>query len=92
MITFVPYGAELTTKEAADLLNVSQPFLTSLLKEGKIPFHKVGSLRRVRACDVLDFRNKSDADRRKALRELQRLRQEFDGRAALSWTGGGSNS
>jgi len=78
MVTFVPYGAELTTKEAADLLNVSRPFLVSLLEEGKIAFHKVGSHRRVRACDLLAFRNARDADRATALDELQRLGQEFD--------------
>lgn len=78
MITFVPYGAELTTKEAADLLNVSRPFLISMLNEGKIPFHKVGSHRRIRASDVLKFRAERDAERSEALRELQRLGQEFD--------------
>lgn len=78
MITFVPYGAELTTKEAADLLNVSRPFLVSMLTEGKIPFHKVGSHRRIRASDVLEFRARRDAERSSALNDLQRLGQEFD--------------
>lgn len=78
MITFVPYGAELTTKEAADLLNVSRPFLISMLDDAKIPFHKTGSHRRIRACDLLDFRAKRDAERAAALRELQRLGQAFD--------------
>lgn len=78
MITFVPYGAELTTKEAADLLNVSRPFLISLLAEGKIPFHKVGSHRRIRASDLLSYRSERDAQRSEAMKELQRLGQEFD--------------
>jgi excisionase family DNA binding protein len=78
MVTFVPYGAELTTKEAADLLNVSRPFLISLLETGKIGFHKVGSHRRIRACDLLEFRAQRDAERSAALKELQRLGQEFD--------------
>ena len=78
MVTFVPYGAELTTKEAADLLNVSRPFLISLLETGKIGFHKVGSHRRIRACDLLEFRAQRDAARSAALKELQRLGQEFD--------------
>jgi excisionase family DNA binding protein len=78
MVTFVPYGAELTTKEAADLLNVSRPFLVAMLEEGKIPFHKVGSHRRVRASDLLEFRERRDSERADALRDLQRLGQEFD--------------
>lgn len=78
MITFVPYGAELTTKEAADLLNVSRPFLVSLLNEGKITHHKVGSHRRIRACDLLEYRAQRDAERSAAMRDLQRLGQEFD--------------
>lgn len=78
MVTFVPYGAELTTKEAADLLNVSRPFLVSMLTEGKLAFHKVGSHRRIKASDVLDFRARRDAERSEAMRELQRLGQEFD--------------
>jgi len=78
MVTFVPYGAELTTKEAADLLNVSRPFLVAMLEAGDIPFHKVGSHRRVRASDLLAFRVTRDAERAEALRTLQRLGQEFD--------------
>ena len=78
MVTFVPYGAELTTKEAADLLNVSRPFLITLLETGKIGFHKVGSHRRIRACDLLEFRAQRDAERSAALKDLQRLGQEFD--------------
>ena len=78
MITFVPYGAELTTKEAADLLNVSRPFLISLLDERKIAHHKVGTHRRIRASDVLAFRAKRDAERSSALSDLQKLGQEFD--------------
>ena len=78
MITFVPYGAELTTKEAADLLNVSRTFLISLLDERKIAHHKVGTHRRIRASDVLAFRAKRDAERSSALSDLQKLGQEFD--------------
>ncbi len=78
MVTFVPYGAELTTKEAADLLNVSRPFLVRMLEEKQIPFHKVGSHRRIRASDVLAFRATRDAARSDALHDLQRLGQEFD--------------
>jgi excisionase family DNA binding protein len=57
---------------------VSRPFLISLLETGKIGFHKVGSHRRIRACDLLEFRAQRDAERSAALKELQRLGQEFD--------------
>lgn len=78
MITFVPYGAELTTKEAADILNVSRPFLVKLLEEEKLPHHKVGTHRRVRASDVLAFKSHRDRERKAALEKLQHLGQEFD--------------
>lgn len=78
MITFVPYGAELTTKEAADLLNVSRPHLVSLLEEGKIDFYKVGSHRRIRASDVLAYKSQRDGERKAELKKLQKLGQEFD--------------
>lgn len=78
MVTFVPYGAVLTTKEAADLLNVSRPFLVQLLEKGEIAFHRVGTHRRIRSEDVLAFKHKRDAERKDDLRELQRLGQEFD--------------
>ena len=78
MVTFVPYGAILTTKEAADLLNVSRPFLVQLLESGDIDFHRVGTHRRIRAEDVLAFKAKRDTERKAELRELQRLGQEFD--------------
>lgn len=78
MVTFVPYGAVLTTKEAADLLNVSRPFLVQLLEQGKIDFHRVGTHRRIRSEDVLAFKTRRDAERKAELRELQRLGQEFD--------------
>ena len=78
MVTVATYGAELTTYEAANLLDVSHAFLIRMLDERELPAHSVGSRRRVRTSDVLAFRAQRDAERREALRELQRLGEEFD--------------
>ena len=78
MVTVVPYGAELSTKEAADLLNVSRPFLIKLLEQGEIGFHRVGSHRRIQAEELLRYKKTRDRQRREAMKELQRLGQEFD--------------
>ena len=78
-ITVVSVGKELTTQQAADLLNVSRQYLVRLLDEGRIPFRKTGKHRRVRIDHVLAFKENRDKDRRAGLRELSRLTQEFGG-------------
>ena len=78
MVTVVPYGTVLTTQQAADLLNVSRPFLTKLLEAGEIPFHRVGSHRRIKAEDLLAYRDRREGEQDAALSELQRLGQEFE--------------
>jgi excisionase family DNA binding protein len=70
VVSVVPVHHELTTQEAADLLSVSRPHLVKLLERGEIPFHLVGSHRRIRFDDVMAFRQKQTANRRAALREL----------------------
>lgn len=78
-ITVVPVGKEVTTQQAADLLNVSRQYLVRLLDEGRVPFRKTGKHRRLRVEDVLAFKDQRDKDRRAGLRELSRLTQEFGG-------------
>lgn len=77
-VTFVPFGAELTTQQAADMLNVSRPFLVKLIEKGQLPHHKVGAHRRIRASDLLDYKQRREEERDAALTELARLGQEFD--------------
>lgn len=78
-ITVVPVGKEVTTQQAADLLNVSRQYLVRLLDEGRIPYRKTGKHRRLRIEEVLAFKEQRDKDRRAGLRELSRLTEEFGG-------------
>jgi excisionase family DNA binding protein len=82
-VTVVPVGKQLTTQQAADLLNVSRQYLVRLLDEGRIPFSKTGKHRRVRIEDVMAFAATRDKDRGEALSRLTQLSEELGGYSEL---------
>lgn len=73
----IPYDQSLSTQEAANILNVSRPFLIKLLEAGELPFVKVGTHRRVQFSHVLEYRNRTHIERRKALAEIANISQEI---------------
>lgn len=77
-VKVVPVHAELTTQEAADLLNVSRPHLVKLLEDGALPHHKTGKHRRVRFADLMQFKATRDQASEDAMRELSKQAQELN--------------
>ena len=77
-VTIVPTHAELTTQEAANILNVSRPHLVKLLEEGAIPFSKTGTHRRIRYQDLMAYRDHRDHESKEALDQLVSQAQEHD--------------
>ncbi len=77
-VTVMPLEAELTTQEAANLLGVSRPHLIKLLEQGRIPYRKVGTHRRVRVQDVLAYQERTRREQEAALNALQAQAQELN--------------
>jgi excisionase family DNA binding protein len=77
-VRVVPVHAELTTQEAADLLNVSRPHLVKLLEDGVLPHHKTGKHRRVRFEHLMHFKSERDRASEIAMEELAKQAQELE--------------
>ena len=71
-VVMMPEDESFTSQAAADYLGMSRPFLISLLDKGEIPFHYVGSHRRIVFRDLLDYEQKRDASRREAMSNLSK--------------------
>jgi excisionase family DNA binding protein len=77
-ITVMPIHAELTTQQAASMLGVSRPFLIKQMTESKIPYRQIGTHRRVRLHDLMEYKKRIDVNRAKVLQELAAQAQELN--------------
>ncbi len=76
-VTMIPVHAELTTQQAADILNVSRPFLVEQLEKGAIAYRKIGTHRRVLFKDLMEYKVTLDRNRLQSLDELSAQAQEL---------------
>jgi excisionase family DNA binding protein len=76
-ITIVPIHKELTTQEAADILNVSRQYLVELLDTQVIPHTKVGTHRRIRFSDLMNYKNDRDAKRQQGISRMTKKNQQI---------------
>jgi excisionase family DNA binding protein len=76
-VTIVPSAAQLTTQQAADMLNVSRPYLIGLLEAEQIEYNKVGRHRRIPFTALMEYKRRADQKAREAADELSDLGQEI---------------
>lgn len=76
-MTIIPMEKELTTQQAADILNVCRPYLVKLLENNEIPFRKVGSHRKILMRDLIEYKDRVKTNRKEKLSELVNLSQEL---------------
>ncbi len=76
-LTIIPMEKELTTQQAADILNVSRPFLVNLLENGEIPFHKTGTHRKILMKDLREYKEQINKNRTNKINEIINLSQEY---------------
>jgi len=77
-IALMPTDAEISTQQAAEILNVSRPHVIKLLEKGEIPYKKVGSHRRILLQDILEYESKFKKKRRKQLNKLAAEAQKLN--------------
>lgn len=77
-IAITPVQGEISTQVAADLLNVSRPYIVKLIDEGILPARKIGKHRRININDLDDYHEIMTANTRIAMRELRKLGQKIE--------------
>jgi|SRR6266851_688416 excisionase family DNA binding protein len=77
-VQIMPDNAMLTTQQAADLLNVSRPYLIGLLEAGAIPYEMVGTHRRIAFADLLEYKRRDNQHRRHVLDQMAELSEELE--------------